>query len=138
MFLTRHRCVGRSGSTLTCDGGKHLDAGAPGVTTSAKWSASGHDVALKLALDADEDEIEPCRANRLQGFRVVVGHVVLTKRRLLFVPHKFDRATGGRRWECALASVEGVRMSAAGATRSTVRWDGVSRSIAAIRRSTSS
>jgi hypothetical protein len=44
----------------------------------------------------------------------VGGHLLLTDQRLLFYPHKFDSATGGKGWECTLSSISGVGMSARG------------------------
>src|SRR5882757_1644845 len=36
------------------------------------------------------------------------GHLVVTDRRLLFQPNRFDIATGKRRWELSLSDVAGV------------------------------
>jgi hypothetical protein len=33
---------------------------------------------------------------------------VLTDQRVLFYPHWFDRAAGGKRWECTLESITGL------------------------------
>lgn len=68
----------------------------------------------KPALNPSEREIATYRANRTQGSRAVGGHILLTDQRVLFYPHKFDSATGGKAWECALASISGVGMSARG------------------------
>jgi len=39
---------------------------------------------------------------------------MLTNLRVVFYPHKFDGATGGKPWECTLTSVSRVGMSARG------------------------
>lgn len=37
------------------------------------------------------------------------GRLVITNRRVLFQPNRFDALTGKRPWECPLASVKGVQ-----------------------------
>lgn len=45
-------------------------------------------------------------ANRQQGaYRAVGGRLFLTDRRLIFMPHKVDRATGGNSWSQDLANI---------------------------------
>lgn len=66
----------------------------------------------KPALTPSEREIATYRANRTQSsHRAVGGHLLLTDQRLLFYPHGFDSATGGKSWECTLASISNVGMS---------------------------
>lgn len=36
--------------------------------------------------------------------------MVVTNRRVLFQPHRFDTATGKKPWECPLASVDGLQI----------------------------
>jgi hypothetical protein len=55
-----------------------------------------------------ERAIETYRANRSQGLRAVGGHLLLTDQRVVFYPHKFDSAIGGRPWECDLKSISKV------------------------------
>lgn len=62
--------------------------------------------------DTYRGEIATYRANRTQSsHRAVGGHLLLTDQRLLFYPHGFDIATGGKSWECTLASISNVGMS---------------------------
>jgi hypothetical protein len=65
-------------------------------------------------LRPDERELATYPANRSQGFRALGGHLLLTDQRVVFYPHAVDRATGGKSWECELASISDVRMSARG------------------------
>lgn len=62
----------------------------------------------------NERELATYRANRTQGSRAVGGHLLLTDQRLVFLPHRFDSATGGQVWECGLASISEVGMAARG------------------------
>jgi hypothetical protein len=45
------------------------------------------------------------RANQSQGARAVGGRLALTTHRLVFEPHAFDAATGGRTWAVPLAAI---------------------------------
>lgn len=47
-------------------------------------------------------------ANRTQGKRAVGGGLHYTTQRLLFAPNAIDSRLGGKRWECALADIEGL------------------------------
>jgi hypothetical protein len=38
------------------------------------------------------------------------GQLVVTNRRILFQPNRFDMATGKKSWECPLSSVEGFEV----------------------------
>ena len=60
----------------------------------------------KPQMGSNEAEIKTIRANRTQGSRAVGGHLMLTNHRLVFYPHKFDDATVGDSWECALGSIK--------------------------------
>jgi hypothetical protein len=53
-------------------------------------------------------------ASRSQGFRTVRGYLLLTDQRVAFYQDGVDSASSGKSWECALASISGVRMSARG------------------------
>jgi hypothetical protein len=68
----------------------------------------------KPVLNTDEHEIATYRSNRSQGNRAVGGHLLLTDQRVLFYPHKLDSSTGGRNWECDLASITSVGLSERG------------------------
>lgn len=68
----------------------------------------------KPSLLPGEREIATYRANRTQGWRAVGGHLLLSDRRVLFYPHKFDSSTGGRPWECALAEIVAVGLAGRG------------------------
>ena len=68
----------------------------------------------KPTLRPNERELATYPANRSQGFRALGGHLLLTDQRVVFYPHAVDSATGGKGWECELASISGVRMSARG------------------------
>lgn len=68
----------------------------------------------KPTLRSGEHEIRTYWANRIQGSRSVGGHLLLTDQRVLFYPHKLDSATGGKTWECPLASVSDVGVSRRG------------------------
>jgi hypothetical protein len=65
----------------------------------------------KPVLKPGEREIETYRASRSQGSRAVGGHLLLTNQRVLFYPHKLDALTGGKSWECDLASISHVRVA---------------------------
>jgi GRAM domain len=52
-----------------------------------------------------ETLLESIGANRTQGGRAVGGHLYLTNHRLVFLPHRFDAATGGHPWEVSLRAV---------------------------------
>ena len=69
---------------------------------------------FKPVLESDEREVATYRANRSQGSRAVGGHLLLTDRRLIFYPHKVDRATGGNAWECRLTALTDVGLSERG------------------------
>src|SRR5262245_59639494 len=68
----------------------------------------------KPAFRPNEHELATYPANRSQGFRAVGGHLLLTDQRVVFYPHGLDSATGGKGWECELASVSIVCMTARG------------------------
>jgi len=52
------------------------------------------------------------RANRRQNWwRLTGGHIYVTSERLVFIPHRFDRCTGGYEWECDHSQVEAVTVS---------------------------
>ncbi|MFP5316790.1 MAG: hypothetical protein ACLGI2_00670 [Acidimicrobiia bacterium] len=54
-------------------------------------------------------------ANREQTtLRQVGGTLFVTPRRILFVPNRFDDATGGAEWSCALSEVRDVTVEPAG------------------------
>lgn len=38
------------------------------------------------------------------------GRLVVTNRRVVFQPNRFDAMTGKRTWECSLSSVDGVQV----------------------------
>jgi hypothetical protein len=65
-------------------------------------------------LEPTEREIATYRANRTQGSRAVGGHLLLTNQRVCFYPHKLDDATGGKAWECRLASISQVGLAPLG------------------------
>jgi hypothetical protein len=67
-----------------------------------------------LVLHPGEQVLETFRANRSQGWRAVGGRLVLTDRRLVFVPHAVERATGGKVWEQPLTSMTTVSLAARG------------------------
>jgi hypothetical protein len=67
-----------------------------------------------VSLHPDETMIQSWRANRSQGQRAVGGHLHLTTRRLLFVPHVVDSVTGGHRWEVPLSGVSAVDVAPRG------------------------
>lgn len=73
-----------------------------------------HDLVPRPELEQTEREIETYRANRTQGSRAVGGHLLLTDRRICFYPHKLDDATGGKSWECTLASISHVGLAPRG------------------------
>ena len=61
------------------------------------------------ALNQAETILWKRAANRTQsGLRAVGGYLFLTNSRLLFQPHRFDAATGGKTWSTPLASIRGV------------------------------
>jgi hypothetical protein len=59
----------------------------------------------KISMLPGETLLESIRANRTQGGRAVGGHLYLTDRRLVFLPHRIDAATGGDQWEVSLSAV---------------------------------
>jgi GRAM domain len=61
--------------------------------------------ASKFQMAAGETLLASFRVNRTQGNRTVGGHLYLTNRRLLFLPHWMDASTGGQEWGVALADV---------------------------------
>jgi hypothetical protein len=65
----------------------------------------------KPELKPGEQEIETYRASRSQGSRAVGGHLLLTNQRVVFYPHKLDAVTGGKSWECDLASIANLRVA---------------------------
>jgi hypothetical protein len=60
-------------------------------------------------LEAGESLIWSRRANHTQGpARAVGGRLFLTDRRIVFVPHAFDRDLWGRAWSCPLSEIAEV------------------------------
>jgi hypothetical protein len=62
----------------------------------------------QLKLEADEEIRWQSSAGRsLNRWITSGGQLVVTDRRVLFQPNRFDAATGKKPWECSLASVTG-------------------------------
>lgn len=59
----------------------------------------------KPQLDPGEAVVWEAKVNRTQGRWARGGKLVLTDRRLIFEPHKFERRIGAQRWSCSLADV---------------------------------
>jgi hypothetical protein len=65
-------------------------------------------------LKPGERKIATYRADRVQAKRAVGGHLMLTDQRVVFYPHLFDRATGGKSWKGALDAVSQVGVAPRG------------------------
>jgi hypothetical protein len=61
----------------------------------------------------DHEEVNiAIRASRRQNWaRAVGGRFFVTSERLVFIPHFFDRWTGGFEWECHHNEIEAVTVS---------------------------
>jgi hypothetical protein len=70
--------------------------------------------ATKFQMAAGETLLESFRVNRTQGNRAVGGHLHLTNRRLVFLPHWLDASTGGQEWGVALADVSSADVAPRG------------------------
>jgi hypothetical protein len=87
-----------------------------------------------MARDRIEERLEPGetvtwsrRANRFQGSRGVGGRLVLTDRRLLFAPHRFDAALAGSWWEAELDQVSSVGVERRGSAHKALLGGGLRR-----------
>src|SRR5205823_1300502 len=47
-------------------------------------------------------------ANRTQGWRAVGGKLFVTDQRVVFIPHSFDRKTGGSGWSCSGPEIQAI------------------------------
>jgi hypothetical protein len=70
--------------------------------------------ASKFQVAAGETLLDSFRVNRTQGNRAVGGHLYLTSRRLVFLPHWLDASTGGHEWSVALADVSSADVAPRG------------------------
>lgn len=48
------------------------------------------------------------RANRMEGRRAIGGKLCLTDRRLIFVPHRFERLIRSKPWAWSLSEIHDV------------------------------
>jgi hypothetical protein len=65
------------------------------------------------------------RANRFQGSRGVGGRLVLTDRRLVFSPHRFDAALAGSVWQAAFDQVSSVGIEPRGSAHKALFGGGL-------------
>jgi hypothetical protein len=68
-------------------------------------------VRVRLELAPGETSIEKWRANHSRGCRAVGGTLWLTNRRVVFIPHGFERMLGQTEWACDLADVSAAQVA---------------------------
>lgn len=80
------------------------------------------------SLRQGEDVVMSVLATKGQSrFRSVGGRLVLTTDRLLFMPNRLDRSTGGRRWESPLTDILSVSIAPSDLGRAASQGLGVAR-----------